>query len=53
MFIVLNQMMNYNLNSSVRSLYFRAKAYELLSLYFNRSEDTDIEQCPFWLMSLT
>ncbi|MGF1555358.1 AraC family transcriptional regulator [Paucihalobacter sp.] len=47
MFIVLNQMMNYNLNSSVRSLYFRAKAYELLSLYFNRSEDADIEQCPF------
>ncbi|TYB78830.1 helix-turn-helix transcriptional regulator [Bizionia myxarmorum] len=47
MAIVLNQIINYNLNSSVKSLYFKAKAYELLSLYFNRSEDANIEQCPF------
>ncbi|MGM5469233.1 helix-turn-helix transcriptional regulator [Flavobacteriaceae bacterium LMO-SS05] len=47
MAIVLNQLINYNLNSSIKSLYFRGKAYELLSLYFNRSEDTNIEQCPF------
>ncbi|OBX23477.1 MULTISPECIES: helix-turn-helix transcriptional regulator [Bizionia] len=47
MAIVLNQLINYNLNSSVKSLYFKAKAYELLSLYFNRSEDANIEQCPF------
>lgn len=47
MFIVLNQIMNYNLNNSVKMIYFKAKAYELLSLYFNRSEDADIEQCPF------
>ncbi|MEM6516581.1 MAG: helix-turn-helix transcriptional regulator, partial [Bacteroidota bacterium] len=28
-------------------LYFQAKALELLSLYFNRNEDANIEQCPF------
>ena len=47
MAIVLNQLINYNLNQSIKSLYFRGKAYELLSLYFNRNEDADIEQCPF------
>ena len=47
MAIVLNQLINYNLNQSIKSLYFRGKAYELLSLYFNRSEDANIEQCPF------
>ncbi|MFI0429799.1 helix-turn-helix transcriptional regulator [Mariniflexile sp. HMF6888] len=47
MAIVLNQLINYNLNQSIKDLYFKGKAYELLSLYFNRSEDADIEQCPF------
>lgn len=47
MAIVLNQMINYNLMSSLKTLYFRSKAYELLSLYFNRTEDANIEQCPF------
>ncbi|MCD2258152.1 helix-turn-helix transcriptional regulator [Psychroserpens luteolus] len=47
MAIVLNQLINYNLNSSIKNLYFKGKALELLSLYFNRSEDADIEQCPF------
>ena len=47
MSIVLNQLINYNLNQSIRNLYFKGKAYELLSLYFNRSEDANIEQCPF------
>ncbi|MFL0352973.1 helix-turn-helix transcriptional regulator [Xanthomarina sp. GH4-25] len=47
MSIVLNQLINYNLNSSIKNLYFKGKAYELLSLYFNRSEDANIEQCPF------
>lgn len=45
--IVLNQLINYNLNQSIKDLYFKGKAYELLSLYFNRSEDANIEQCPF------
>ena len=47
MAIVLNQVINYNLNQSIKNLYFKGKAYELLSLYFNRSEDANIEQCPF------
>ena len=47
MAIVLNQLMNYNLHASIKPLYFKGKAYELLSLYFNRPEDVDIEQCPF------
>lgn len=47
MAIVLNQLMHFNLNPSIKNLYFRGKAFELLSLYFNQSEDADIEQCPF------
>lgn len=47
MAVVLNQLISFNLNSSIKSLYFKGKAYELLSLYFNRSEDANIEQCPF------
>ncbi|WP_055436421.1 AraC family transcriptional regulator [Lacinutrix algicola] len=47
MAIALNQLINYNLNHSVKNIYFKAKAYEVMSLYFNRSEDADIDQCPF------
>ena len=47
MAIVLNQLMNFNLHPSVKPLYFKGKAYELLSLYFNRPSDADVEQCPF------
>lgn len=47
MAIVLNQLLNYNLHPSIKPLYFKAKTYELLSLYFNRPEDADVEQCPF------
>ncbi len=45
--VILNQMMSYNIHSSIEKLYLKAKGYELLSLYFNRTEDADIEQCPF------
>ena len=31
----------------MKALYLKGKVYELLSLYFNKNEDTDIEQCPF------
>ncbi len=47
MSIVLNQLINFNLNQSIKSLYFKGKAYELLSLYFNRADETNVEQCPF------
>ncbi|MGS2762548.1 helix-turn-helix transcriptional regulator [Sinomicrobium sp. M5D2P9] len=47
MMVVLNQMTHYNLHDSVKRLYLKGKAYELMSLYFNKPEDADIEQCPF------
>lgn len=47
MAIVLSQMFHYNLNPSIKNLYYKAKGYELLSLYFNRNEDPNAEQCPF------
>jgi|TARA_R110002051_G_scaffold4229_2_gene22637 AraC-like DNA-binding protein len=47
MAIALNQLMNYNLHNSIKELYFKGKGYELLSLYFNRPADADVEQCPF------
>jgi AraC-like DNA-binding protein len=39
--------MNYNLHPSIKTLYLRAKVYELMALYFNRSEEYDMDQCPF------
>lgn len=47
MVIVLNQLMNYKITPSIKNLYQKAKSLELLSLYFNRSEDANVEQCPF------
>lgn len=47
MAVVLNQLLSFNLNNSIKPLYFKGKAYEMLSLFFNRSEDANIEQCPF------
>jgi AraC-like DNA-binding protein len=49
MAIVLNQMFHYNLNPSIKNLYYKGKGYELLSLFFNRNEDPNAEQCPFLL----
>ena len=40
-------MINYNLHPSIKTLYIKGKVYELISLYFNKSDDADIEQCPF------
>jgi len=45
--VILSQMMNYNLHRSIKELYIKGKVYELISLYFNKSEDADVEQCPF------
>jgi len=47
MAIVLSQLFHYNLNLFIKNLYYKGKGYELLSLYFNRSEDPNAEQCPF------
>ena len=45
--VVLSQIMNYNLHPSIKELYIKGKVYELISLYFNKSTDVDLEQCPF------
>jgi AraC-like DNA-binding protein len=45
--VILSQMMNYNLHPSIKELYIKGKVYELISLYFNKNEDADVEQCPF------
>jgi AraC-like DNA-binding protein len=47
MAVVLNQLLSFNMHASVKPLYLRGKSYELISLYFNRDKDADIEQCPF------
>jgi AraC-like DNA-binding protein len=47
MAIVLTQLFHYNLHPSIKNLYYKGKGYELLSLYFNRTEDSNAEQCPF------
>ncbi len=45
--VVLSQIINYKLNSSIKTLFIKAKVYELIALYFNKIEDADVEQCPF------
>jgi len=45
--VVLSQILQAKVHDSMRALYFKGKVYELFSLYFNKSEDTDLEQCPF------
>jgi len=45
--VVLSQIMNYNLHPSIKELYIKGKVYELISLYFNKGSEADIEQCPF------
>jgi len=45
--VVLSQIMNYNLHKTIKNLYVKGKVYELISLYFNKNADADIEQCPF------
>ncbi|WP_222982863.1 helix-turn-helix transcriptional regulator [Flagellimonas meishanensis] len=45
--VVLSQLMNYNLHPSVKQLYVKGKVYELVSLYFNKTEEADLEQCPY------
>lgn len=47
MAVALHQLMNYNLNDTIKQLYFKGKSYELMSLYFNKEEDANIDACPF------
>ncbi len=45
--IVLKQLINANVNSSIRNLYIKGKIYELLSLHFQKDESVEGEYCPF------
>ncbi len=45
--VILSQIINYNLHPSIKELYVKGKVYELISLYFNKTDNADIEQCPF------
>ena len=45
--IVLQQIINSNINSSIRDLYLKGKVYELLSLHFQQEENPEGEHCPF------
>ena len=47
MSVVLSQILEAKIHESLKPLYFKGKVYELLSLFFNKNEDTDVEQCPF------
>jgi AraC-like DNA-binding protein len=47
MALVLNQILNFNVNSSIKNLYVKGKVYELLSLFFNTNEESNNEKCPF------
>ena len=45
--IVLQQIINSKINSSIRELYVKGKVYELLSLHFQQEENINGEYCPF------
>lgn len=44
--LVLNQISKEQMHDSLQNLYIKGKVYELLSLYFNKSQD-DNQSCPF------
>ena len=47
MSVVLNQIFNLNIHKSMELLYLKGKVYELMSLYFNKNEESMFDQCPF------
>tara|TARA_B100000161_G_scaffold141126_1_gene100154 strand:+ start:926 stop:1813 length:888 start_codon:yes stop_codon:yes gene_type:complete len=44
---VLNQLYNSNIGDNVKSLYMKGKIFELLSIYFNKSDNPNLNLCPF------
>lgn len=44
---VLHQIFQQKVNNSLKTLYIKGKVYELLSMYFNMNEESDLERCPF------
>ena len=47
MAIVVSQLIENRLHTALKNIYNKGKVYELISLYFNKTEDTDLEQCPY------
>ena len=47
MLAVLNQLYNSNIGDNVKSLYMKGKIFELLSIYFNKSDNPNLDLCPF------
>lgn len=47
MAVVLSQILQHQPHELMSRLYLKGKVYELLSLYFNPTEATDITECPF------
>lgn len=47
MAVVLSQILQHQPNALMGRLYLKGKVYELLSLYFNPAEATNIAECPF------
>ncbi len=45
--VVLNQLFTKKLPDSLRPIYLKGKVFELLSLYFSSSSDTEGEDCPY------
>ena len=45
--IVLNEIKRFDIKSSTKNLFLKAKVYELFSHLYNRNRDLNIEQCPF------
>ena len=45
--VVLNQIFHYGLHSSLEKLYTKGKVYELISLYFHKSDNEGAQNCPF------
>ena len=47
MAVALSQILQHQPNTLMSRLYLKGKVYELLSLYFNPTEATDVAECPF------
>lgn len=45
--LTLNQLFNNKIQGPAQSVFEKAKAYEILALYLNKEEGTDVEHCPF------
>ena len=45
--IVLQQIINFKANNSIKELFIKGKIYELLSLHFQKEDKTNADFCPF------